>query len=293
MCLCMGMCMCLSPENTIHNIRHHYSFPFSISVMHYCESGSLASVISSAKKTKTFISESQIAKWLVQLALALNFLHEKHILHRYGVWSMVYDVWCMVYGVWCIMYGVLDVSANSASWWYLGWFNLFHIIKIFRLHQRHETHERDAHRGWRSTQGTPSYHNFIPLTIRSLSYPHPLLPIPFHSSATPLNSLPSKLPQVADFGLAMNMDEKGSDSNVDEAGTPYYTAPEMIQREAYSYPTDCWSLGVCVLLCVWCSIVCECVTLTPTHFSTLHLSSPDYHPPAASLRAPFRGQQHC
>jgi serine/threonine protein kinase len=31
-----------------------------------------------------------------------------------------------------------------------------------------------------------------------------------------------------------------------QAGTPYYTAPEMIAREPYSYPADCWSFGVIV-----------------------------------------------
>ena len=31
-----------------------------------------------------------------------------------------------------------------------------------------------------------------------------------------------------------------------QAGTPYYTAPEMIQQEPYSYPADCWSFGVIV-----------------------------------------------
>lgn len=31
-----------------------------------------------------------------------------------------------------------------------------------------------------------------------------------------------------------------------QAGTPYYTAPEMISREPYSYPADCWSFGVIV-----------------------------------------------
>lgn len=29
-----------------------------------------------------------------------------------------------------------------------------------------------------------------------------------------------------------------------QAGTPYYTAPEMIQRANYSSPADCWSFGV-------------------------------------------------
>jgi NIMA (never in mitosis gene a)-related kinase len=50
--------------------------------MHYCESGTLASVISNTKKNKSYISESQIMKWLVQLTLALHFLHENHTLHR-------------------------------------------------------------------------------------------------------------------------------------------------------------------------------------------------------------------
>lgn len=50
--------------------------------MHYCESGSLASVISSTKKNKTFIAEAQVLKWVVQLTLALNFLHERKVLHR-------------------------------------------------------------------------------------------------------------------------------------------------------------------------------------------------------------------
>lgn len=51
-------------------------------VMHYCESGSLASILNSAKKTKTFIAETQVVKWMVQLTLAINYLHENHILHR-------------------------------------------------------------------------------------------------------------------------------------------------------------------------------------------------------------------
>ena len=43
-----------------------------------------------------------------------------------------------------------------------------------------------------------------------------------------------------------------SDIDEVEAGTPLYTAPEMIQNLKYSYPVDCWSLGVLLheLLCL-------------------------------------------
>jgi len=59
--------------------------------------------------------------------------------------------------------------------------------------------------------------------------------------------------KVCDFGLALETAESGGgfDSTA-EAGTPYYTAPEMIQGKKYSYPTDCWSFGVMMheLLCL-------------------------------------------
>lgn len=50
--------------------------------MHYCESGTLASVISSARKNRTNLAEAQILKWFIQLLLALNFLHTNRTLHR-------------------------------------------------------------------------------------------------------------------------------------------------------------------------------------------------------------------
>ena len=49
--------------------------------------------------------------------------------------------------------------------------------------------------------------------------------------------------KVVDFGLAMNMIETTNAAPV-EAGTPYYTAPEIIQNVKYSYPIDAWSFGV-------------------------------------------------
>ena len=59
--------------------------------------------------------------------------------------------------------------------------------------------------------------------------------------------------KVCDFGLALEAaDSGGGFDSTAEAGTPYYTAPEMIQGKRYSYPADCWSFGVMMheLLCL-------------------------------------------
>ncbi len=117
-------------------------------VMHYCESGTLSSIIQSAKKTKTSIAEAQIVKWIVQLAMAMHHLHENKTVHR-------------------------DLKP----------------MKVML------------------TEG-------------------------------------GDILKLADFGLAMIKKDGDDEENFDEAGTPYYTAPEMIQRESYSFPTDCWSFGV-------------------------------------------------
>lgn len=50
--------------------------------MHYCESGTISGVISSAKKNKSNLAESQIVKWVLQLALAMQYLHDNHVVHR-------------------------------------------------------------------------------------------------------------------------------------------------------------------------------------------------------------------
>ena len=49
-------------------------------VMIYCDGGDIYSKIKNAKN-KHF-SESEILDWLVQLCLALSFIHDKKILHR-------------------------------------------------------------------------------------------------------------------------------------------------------------------------------------------------------------------
>ena len=119
--------------------------------MHYCEAGTLTTMITNAKKNKTFLSEQLIMKWVVQLTLAINYMHELHCLHR-------------------------DIKPMNVM----------------------------------LTEG-------------------------------------GELVQLADFGLAVIVEEEEkSNGSVDEAGTPYYTAPEIITRESYSYPADCWSFGVII-----------------------------------------------
>jgi NIMA (never in mitosis gene a)-related kinase 1/4/5 len=50
------------------------------------------------------------------------------------------------------------------------------------------------------------------------------------------------LVRIGDFGLAKVLN--GSrESATAEAGTPYYTAPEMVCSKPYSFPSDVWSLG--------------------------------------------------
>ena len=51
-------------------------------VMPFCETGDLSKMITNAKKTNHAISEHNIIKWAIQLALAIHFLHENGTLHR-------------------------------------------------------------------------------------------------------------------------------------------------------------------------------------------------------------------
>ncbi|KAF4724627.1 hypothetical protein FOZ62_026390, partial [Perkinsus olseni] len=51
-------------------------------IMDYAEGGDLAARIRKARDTGVGFSESQIVRWFSQAALALKYVHEKHILHR-------------------------------------------------------------------------------------------------------------------------------------------------------------------------------------------------------------------
>jgi len=50
--------------------------------------------------------------------------------------------------------------------------------------------------------------------------------------------------KLCDFGLALICGEAGDREAAAEAGTPNYTAPEMILGKRCSYKADCWSFGV-------------------------------------------------
>ncbi|XP_051744605.1 probable myosin light chain kinase DDB_G0271550 isoform X2 [Ctenopharyngodon idella] len=50
-------------------------------VMEYCEGGDLSKIMETQKEER-FFEEKQILDWLVQICLALKYLHEKKIIHR-------------------------------------------------------------------------------------------------------------------------------------------------------------------------------------------------------------------
>ena len=49
-------------------------------VMNYCEGGDLYTRLKDQKSS--LLDENQIVQWFVQIAMALQYMHEKHILHR-------------------------------------------------------------------------------------------------------------------------------------------------------------------------------------------------------------------
>jgi serine/threonine protein kinase len=51
-------------------------------VMAYCESGDLSGRIKYALRRKRYIEEEQVLGWFVQMMMATEYLHRKHILHR-------------------------------------------------------------------------------------------------------------------------------------------------------------------------------------------------------------------
>jgi NIMA (never in mitosis gene a)-related kinase len=50
--------------------------------MDYCEGGDMFHKIAKQKELGTLFPEQQIVTWLVQMALAMNYVHDKKILHR-------------------------------------------------------------------------------------------------------------------------------------------------------------------------------------------------------------------
>ncbi len=50
--------------------------------MTYCEAGDLWKIMTTNKKNNSFLGESQILKWMTQIALALEFVHSNNFIHR-------------------------------------------------------------------------------------------------------------------------------------------------------------------------------------------------------------------
>ncbi len=69
------------------------------------------------------------------------------------------------------------------------------------------------------------------------------LPYIANDTTSPIAS--GEIAQLADFGLADYVQEESECvvATQGEVGTPYYTAPEMINNQPVSYKSDMWSLG--------------------------------------------------
>jgi NIMA (never in mitosis gene a)-related kinase len=61
--------------------NHHGNNTLSI-VMDYADGGDLYQRINRTRKTGQALAERQILRWLTEAALALKYIHDKHVLHR-------------------------------------------------------------------------------------------------------------------------------------------------------------------------------------------------------------------
>eukprot|EP01042_Synura_sphagnicola_P003026 gene3026-3710_t len=50
--------------------------------MHFCEAGDLGKTIAHAQKTNNPLPEAQILRWIPQLFLAIQHVHDNNMLHR-------------------------------------------------------------------------------------------------------------------------------------------------------------------------------------------------------------------
>ncbi|GFR76083.1 serine/threonine-protein kinase Nek4-like [Elysia marginata] len=51
-------------------------------ILDYCDGGSLADKIQTASQNNSFFTEKQIMQWFIQIVMAVQYIHSKHILHR-------------------------------------------------------------------------------------------------------------------------------------------------------------------------------------------------------------------
>ena len=51
-------------------------------IMEYADAGDLSMVVKRQRELKQYLPESDILSWFVQIALGLQYIHKKNILHR-------------------------------------------------------------------------------------------------------------------------------------------------------------------------------------------------------------------
>ena len=87
----------------------------------------------------------------------------------------------------------------------------------------------------------------LPIVIgvsRAMSYLHSQRPPIIHRDLKPENILVDDgyNAKIADFGISREVD----DATMTRAGTPLYSAPELMRMERYDESVDVWSFGCCV-----------------------------------------------
>jgi NIMA (never in mitosis gene a)-related kinase len=51
-------------------------------IMHYCEGGDLYTKIREKEAENQLFEELKVVEWCIQICMALQYIHEKHIVHR-------------------------------------------------------------------------------------------------------------------------------------------------------------------------------------------------------------------
>ena len=51
-------------------------------IMEYADAGDLSMVVKRQREANQYLPESDILSWFIQIALALQYIHKKNILHR-------------------------------------------------------------------------------------------------------------------------------------------------------------------------------------------------------------------
>lgn len=81
----------LQEANLLRHLKHPHIVSYITSfidkdslyiIMEYCEVGDLANHIKKTKKSGGFLTEEEILNWFIQIAISLEYIHGRRILHR-------------------------------------------------------------------------------------------------------------------------------------------------------------------------------------------------------------------